>query len=149
MTKESNQRKSCEIESHEGRPGKAGSGLRDFDGTDYALKEASKSQILVARPHQEFVSISRTMLDRPAGATEGKHRNHETCLYPLAMRLAIARSSDLLMPNPADVDHFALDNAERNQKKARTSALAVWTGGSPPSARPSYASEACTNCVTR
>jgi hypothetical protein len=37
MTKESNQRKSCEIESPKGRPGKAGSGLRDFDGTDYAL----------------------------------------------------------------------------------------------------------------
>jgi hypothetical protein len=34
MTKESNQRKSCEIESSKGRPGKAGSVLRDFDGTD-------------------------------------------------------------------------------------------------------------------
>jgi hypothetical protein len=44
VTKESNQRKSCEIESSRGRPGKAGKGLRDFDGTDYTLKEASKSR---------------------------------------------------------------------------------------------------------
>jgi len=70
MTKESNQRKSCEIESHEGRPGKAGSGLRDFDGTDYALKEASKSQIWFVRPYQGFVSISRTMFDRPPAAAK-------------------------------------------------------------------------------
>jgi hypothetical protein len=34
VTKESNQRKSCEIEYLEGRPCKAGSVLRDFDGTD-------------------------------------------------------------------------------------------------------------------
>jgi hypothetical protein len=34
----------CEIESSRGRPGKAGKGLRDFDGTDYTLKEASKSR---------------------------------------------------------------------------------------------------------
>ena len=82
VTKESNQRKSCEIESPEGRPGKAGPGLRDFDGTDYTLKEASKSQILFARPHLNFVSISRTIFDRAAGVNKGKHRNHETCLYP-------------------------------------------------------------------
>jgi hypothetical protein len=61
VTKESNQRKSCEIESSRGRPGKAGTGLRDFDGTDYTLKEASKSQILSVRPHHGFVSISRTL----------------------------------------------------------------------------------------
>jgi hypothetical protein len=96
VTKESNQRKSCEIESPEGRPGKAGSGLRDFDGTNYALKEASKSQILSVRPHHGFVSISRTMFDRPATATKAKHRNHETCLCPLAMCIAIAQTSDSL-----------------------------------------------------
>ena len=61
VTKESNQRKSCEIESPEGRPGKAGLVLRDFDGTEFALKEASKSQIPFARPYQGFVSISRTI----------------------------------------------------------------------------------------
>jgi hypothetical protein len=98
MTKESNQRKSCEIESPEGRPGKAGSGLRDFDGTDYTLKEASKSQISFIRPHQGFVSISRTMFHRPAETPKGRHRNHETCLYPLAMCIAIAQSSVSLTP---------------------------------------------------
>jgi hypothetical protein len=61
VTKESNQRKSCEIESPKGRPGTAGSGLRDFDGTDYTLHEASKSQILFARPYLSFVSISRAI----------------------------------------------------------------------------------------
>jgi len=72
VTKESNQRKSCEIECPEGRLGKAGSGLLDFDGTDYTLKEASKSQILFVRPHHGVVSISRTMFDRPAAVTEEK-----------------------------------------------------------------------------
>jgi hypothetical protein len=97
VTKESNQRKSCEIESPEGRPGTAGSEPRDFDGTDYTLKEASKSQILFVRPHQGFVSISRTMFDRSARASDGKHRNHETCVCPLAMCFAIAQCSDLLI----------------------------------------------------
>jgi hypothetical protein len=95
VTKESNQRKSCEIECPEGRLGKAGSGLRDFDGTDYTLKEASKSQILFVRPHHGVVSISRTMCDRPAA--QPKHRNHETCVCPLTMCIAIAQSSVSLM----------------------------------------------------
>jgi len=35
--------------------------LRDFDGTEFPLEEASKSQIPFARPYQGFVSISRTI----------------------------------------------------------------------------------------
>jgi hypothetical protein len=94
VTKESNQRKSCEIESPEGRPGKAGSGLRDFDGTDYTLKEASKSQILFVRPHHGFVSIARTILIRPAAQLN--HRNHKTCLCPLALCFAVSQCSNSL-----------------------------------------------------
>ena len=49
-----------------------------------------------ARPHHGVASISRTIFHRPATATKAKHRNHETCLCPLALCFAIAQCSDLL-----------------------------------------------------